>query len=130
MGIKEFFSNRAETTDKHTIPELRTRYYKVNKQKAMEAVRYMINQEERFKLLDYSESLGEVTVEILSPRRAFMVLSVITVFPFRTAIDFTITTSTLLLPIDLGYSKKQVISFYKKLDKQLEFAGVSLNKED
>lgn len=128
MGIKEFFTNRAETTDNHKIPELRTRYYKVNKQKAMEAVRFIVNQEERFKLLDYAEDLGEITVEILSPRKAFMVMSIITVFPFRTAIDFTITTSTLFLPIDLGYSKKQVISFYKKLDKQLEFAGVSLNR--
>lgn len=127
MGIKDFFSNRTETGEKHRTETLRTRYYKANKSKAMKNVKDIIEADPRIRLLDYLEDHGEITAEIIKPKKAFMVVSVITVFPFRTAIDFTITTNTMLLPMDWGFSKKEVFALYKKLDQRLEFAGVGLS---
>jgi hypothetical protein len=128
MGIRDIFSNRTETGEKHKTQELRTRYYKANKPKVMKVVKELIEADPRIRLLDYSEGHGEVTAQYVKPKKAFMVVSVIMVFPFRTAVDFTITTSTKLLPIDGGFSKKEVLNYYKKLDKQLEFVGVGLSE--
>lgn len=128
MGIKDFFSYRTETGENHQQNELKTRYYKTNKTKAMKQIKELLEAEPHIKLLDYSEDHGEITAEYIKPKKAFLVISVITVFPFRTAIDLTITTKTLLLPMDGGFSKRAVLSMYKKLDKHLEFVGVGLSE--
>jgi hypothetical protein len=128
MGIKDIFSNRTETGERHRIETLRTRYYKTNKSKAMKTAKDLIETDPRVRLLNYSEDHGEITAEFIKPKKAFMVVSIITVFPFRTAIDFTITTKTTLLPMDGGFSKREVLTLYKKLDQQLEFAGVGLSE--
>jgi hypothetical protein len=128
MGIKDFFSNRTETEEKHRTEALRTRYYKANKLKAMKIVKDILEEDSRICVLDYSEDHGEITAEFIKPKKAFMVVSVITVFPFRTAVDFTITTNTVFLPMDWGFSRKEVLTLYKKLDQQLEFVGVGLSE--
>jgi hypothetical protein len=128
MGIKDIFSNRTETGERHGTETLRTRYYKANRSKAMKIAKDIIEADPRVRLLDYSEDHGEITAEFIKPKKAFMVASIITVFPFRTAIDFTITTNTALLPIDWGFSRREVQNLYKKLDQQLEFAGVGLSE--
>jgi hypothetical protein len=128
MGIKEIFSNRTETGERHQTVSLRTRYYKANKSKAMKMAKDLIESDPRIRLLDYSDDHGEITAEFIKPKKAFMVVSIITVFPFSTAIDFTITTNTFILPIDWGFSRREVQNLYKKLDQQLEFAGVGLSE--
>lgn len=128
MGIKDFFSYRTETREKHQQEELKTRYYKTNKARAMKQIKELLEAEPHIRLLHFSEEHGEITAEYIKPKKAFLVISVITVFPFRTAIDLTITTKRLLLPMDGGFSKKAVLALYRKLDKQLEFVGVGLSE--
>jgi 6-phosphogluconate dehydrogenase len=128
MGFRDFFTNRTETTENHHHEELRSRYYKTTKQKAIRILEDMLRSDQRIDLLSVSEELGEITAEVRKPRKAFMVISVIMVYPYRTAIDFTVTTQTKLLPIDGGYSKKEILRQYKKLDKQMEFVGVGLGE--
>lgn len=129
MGFKDIFRNQAETRDRHKDEQLKTRYYKVSKYKALETVKSMIESDPRIKLLSFSEDHGEITAEYIKPKKAFMVATVIMVFPQRTAIDFTLTTKTGLLPMDFGFSKREVLYLYQKLDKQLPFAGVGLGEQ-
>ncbi|GAA0375577.1 cytosolic protein [Bacillus horti] len=129
MGFKDFFSNRTETLEQHRNKDLQTRYYKANKSKVMQAVKSIIESDPQLRLLDYSEDHGEITAEYIKPRKAFVVVSVITVFPYRTAVDFTITTSTLFLPIDWGFSRKATLHLYEKVNKELEFIGVGLTEK-
>lgn len=124
MSIKEFFSNRTETMDNHRNKELQTKYYKVNQAKAMQALRTILEQYPKIKILDYSEEHGEITAEFIKPRKAFVVVSVITVSPYRTAVDLTITTSTILFPMDWGYSRKAAIHLYNKFEKELGQVGI------
>lgn len=126
MGFFDAFTNRTETREKHKLKELRTRYYKIMKPQAIRVLSDLLDADQRIELLDVSEERGEIIAQIKKPRRAFMVASVITVHPYRTAIDFTITTETMILPIDFGYSKKQVLQLYQKLDRQMEFAGTGV----
>lgn len=128
MGLKDFFSNRTETQDHHRISELQTRYYKATRSKVMETVKGILDRQPNVKVLDFLEEHGEITAELIKPRKAFLVVSVVTVFPYRTAIDLTITTNTLLLPIDWGYSRRTAIQLYEKFDKELEFVGVGLSE--
>nr|WP_025027953.1 hypothetical protein [Caldalkalibacillus mannanilyticus] len=129
MGLKEFFSNRTETSENHQVKELRTRYYKTTKTQAMKVVKEMLEQEPRITLLDVSEDRGEINAEFIKPKRAYLVVNIITVFPYRTAIDFAIITKT-SLPMDFGYSKKETLALYERLDKHLEFVGTSLSEKE
>lgn len=128
MGVKDLFSHRTETTEDHHNEQLRTRYYKTTKQKAMTTLKQFVEEEPRFKLLSVSEEHGEIMVQVVKPRKAFMVISVIMVYPYRTAIDLTITTETTIIPIDFGYSRKEVLHIYERLNKLFEFAGVGLSR--
>ncbi|WP_202078186.1 cytosolic protein [Caldalkalibacillus salinus] len=129
MGIKDFFSNRAETQEIHRDERLQTRYYKANLKKSLDAVDDLLKADARINVLSYSEDHGEITAEFLKPKKAFIVVSCITVFPFRTAVDFTVTTKTTFLPFDAGFSKREVIHFYEKLDQRLTFAGTGLSEK-
>lgn len=129
MGIKQFFSNHTETSEKHPAKELQTRYYKANKLKTIRTLEEILHRDSRIAVLSISEEHGEITAEYVKGKKAFMVVSIITVFPYRTAVDFTITTRTFLLPFDWGFSRKEVLSFYKQLDRALEFAGTGLSEK-
>jgi hypothetical protein len=104
-------------------------YYERGVVRAMMQIKELLEAEPNIKLLHFSEEHGEITAEYIKPKKAFLVISVITVFSFRTVIDLIITIKTLLLPMDGGFSKKAVLGLYKKLDKNLEFVGVGLSEE-
>jgi hypothetical protein len=126
MGLKDILSNRTETAEKHHLEQFKTRYYKTTKSKALSTIKAIIEADDRMEILDYLEDLGEINVQILKPKKAFMVISIITVFPYRTAVDLTVVTQT-GLPLDFGYSKTEVLELYKKIEKHLEFIGTSLS---
>ncbi|MDQ0337837.1 putative metalloprotease with PDZ domain [Caldalkalibacillus uzonensis] len=128
MGLRDFFTNRAETSDTHPNQALQTRYYKTTGQQAMKFLRDVIEQDPRLRLLSYSEEHAEITAEYIKPKKAFVVVSVIMVFPYRTAVDLTISTQT-VWPTDFGFSRKQVQFFYRKLDERFEFAGTGLGEK-
>ena len=108
MGFKDTWHfltrNHAETGEKHSIEALRTRYYKGNKDKVIEAVEAVVK-EEGFKLKRTESERGEVIIEQASGARFLLVASVITVRPFKTAVDFSCSHST-VLPSDFGKSRK------------------------
>jgi hypothetical protein len=52
---------------------------------------------------------------------------VISVRPLETAVDFSVTTETTLLPFDFGRSRNVIIDLYRKLDQRLPYIGSGLN---
>ncbi|QOR65770.1 cytosolic protein [Cytobacillus suaedae] len=117
MGsLQSFFSNHCETSDKHRDPVLKSHYYKVTNKQAIQSVKDFINKQNGFTLTSISEERGEMSVSVAKKRKAFMVITVISVRPFETAIDFSVTTETSVLPMDFGYSKRLVQFMYKELD--------------
>ncbi|MEK5441568.1 cytosolic protein [Fredinandcohnia sp. FSL W7-1320] len=123
MGLQTFFSNHSETRDKHSDEQLRSHYYKTTNKKAIDAVKKVINHLDGYHINSVSEERGEISISIKKGRKAFVVATVVSVRPFETAIDFAVTTETLLLPIDFGYSKKVIMNLYQRLDKELPLIG-------
>lgn len=126
--IKSFFSTQTETRENHINEQLKSRYYKTTTKKAIEAIKTIIHQEDGLTVKSVSEEHGEIAVEVRKGKKAFMIITVISVRPFETAVDFSVTTET-VLPSDFGYSRKLIFKMYEKLNKQLTYVGSGLNAE-
>lgn len=120
--IKDFFSTHQETRENHYNPDLKSHYYKTTNKKALQSVKELIEQTPGMTVTSVSEDRGEMSVNIDRPRKAFLIVTVISVRPFETAVDLTVTTNT-VLPTDFGYSKKVISDLYKKLDQKETFVG-------
>ena len=124
--VKTFFSTHTETREKHMDPQLKSRYYKATNKNAMKAVQEVMEKTNGYTIKSVSEEHGEIAVSINNGKKAFMIITVISVRAFETAIDFSVSTET-SLPFDFGFSKKQIVQTYEKLDKSLTFIGSGLN---
>ena len=100
------------TSEGHKDIELRTRWYVANFKKCFEAIE-KIAQQKGMAILHVDENYGEILVEDL---RFECTITVIEVTPRETSIDFSLGYKGLL---DIGKSKKEIISWYKELEKRL-----------
>ena len=126
MGkLKGLISNHNETSDNHKDELLRSHYYKTSQSKAIEAIREIVGQMDGYQIGTIQEDRGEISVK---GKKAFMVITVITVRPFEISIDFSVTSES-VLPMDFGYSRKVILNMYEKLDKVLPFIGTAGNKK-
>lgn len=123
--VKQVFSTHAETMDSHPDEQLRSRYYKTSTKNALKAVEDVIRGLKGYTVTSVSPERGEMSVNIAGSKKAFVVVTVITIRPFETAIDFSVTTET-PLPSDFGFSRKVILELYNQLDKQLVFIGSGL----
>ncbi|KGP71726.1 hypothetical protein [Pontibacillus yanchengensis] len=129
MKIKQFFStyftNHAETDETHHNDSLRTHYFKTTKDKAINVLHDMYSKSPSFEVRSVSEERGELSVQLKKQKKAFIVISVIMVKPYHTAIDFSVTSET-TLPFDFGYSHKVIRQQYDMLKKELPFIETSM----
>ncbi|MGM9985640.1 MAG: cytosolic protein [Bacillaceae bacterium] len=117
-GLRDFFDVRSETRDHHSNPLLKSHYYKVTNTNAMKQVEEMLRNMNGYTITSVSSERGEISVKINEKKKALMTVTVITVRPLETAVDFTIMTET-ALPTDFGYSRKVAVQLYEMLDKRL-----------
>ncbi|MGX4669877.1 cytosolic protein [Cerasibacillus sp. JNUCC 74] len=116
--ISKYLNNHAETQDNHWDSTLRTHYYKTTKEKAMRAIEGILGRSETYELHSISEEHGEISVKVKKRRQAFIIVTIIMVRPFQTAVDFSVTTET-ALPFDFGYSTKIIQRLYKEINHVL-----------
>lgn len=124
-NVKSFFSTNAETKENHVNEKLRTHYYKSTKEKVMKDIEAMLNQKAGYTIASINEDHGEIIVHVKKGKKAFMVITVIMVKPFRTAVDISISTDTFLFT-DFGSSRKMAIELYDEMNKRLQFVGTGL----
>ncbi|GAF67053.1 hypothetical protein BTS2_3961 [Bacillus sp. TS-2] len=131
MGFRDFIvfisSNRTETREAHQTEELKTRYYKASKENVMKAVEKVIK-DQGFGIKRYELDRGEIVGNEKKGKKQLIVATVITVKPFKTAVDFSVSTDS-ILPSDFGKSRKVLLSFYQQLDKELSFIGTGLGDQ-
>lgn len=111
--ISKYLSKHSETDEKHKDEQLITHYYKAKHDDVFRAVEGLFTSPSE--IVAASKERGEITVKYKGKRRAFIVATVIMVRPFRTAVDFSVTTDS-GGPIDLGFSRNLIIEFYNQLD--------------
>ncbi|MCK0471356.1 DUF1499 domain-containing protein [Halalkalibacter sp. APA_J-10(15)] len=126
-SIKRFFSIRTETTEGNELKELQTRYYKTTKDKAMQTIENVLIQS-GWEIARSEEERGEIVANMKKGKRKMLVLTIITVKPFKTAVDLSCSTDT-VLPTDFGHSRKVVVDVYNKIDRELTYIGSSLGNE-
>lgn len=116
--VQGFFSTHAETSDHHHLDELKSRYYKATAKQALEAVAEMLDGMRGCTVTSVSEERGEISAEVTKQKKAFLVATVVSIRPFETAVDFNVSTET-VMPTDFGYSRSMVSSVYRELDRKL-----------
>lgn len=126
--LKKVFSTSTETRENHYDETLQTRYYKAMKDRAINEVETMLRNRKGFEVASISQDHGEVIVNVKHGKKAFLVATVIMVRPFRTAVDFSVSTDTFFFS-DFGYSRKMIRALYKDLDSRLQFVGTGLGNE-
>ncbi|SDN56138.1 DUF1499 domain-containing protein [Alkalicoccus daliensis] len=131
MGLKQTLQKigkKTETAEDHFDKTLQTHYYKAMKDNVIKELQTMFGQRQGFEVASVSDEHGEVIVNVRKGKKAFMVITVIMVRPYRTAVDFSVNTDTVLFT-DFGYSAKLVRELYKELNGRLTFVGTALGSE-
>ncbi|MEQ6375697.1 cytosolic protein [Bacillaceae bacterium S4-13-58] len=120
MSIKEFvnkyLSNHAETSDRSLQPELKTKYFKATKDQLFRHLIDQFSKSADYELIGSSEERGEISVYYKKKRKTFMVISVIMIRPYRTAVDFSVTTES-AFPIDFGNTHRVIGEHYEWIGK-------------
>ncbi|WP_047981625.1 hypothetical protein [Ornithinibacillus contaminans] len=123
MGFRNkvalLLNNQAETAENHWDNELRTHYYKTTKDKGLATLEELIKGSNQFQINSISQEHGEISFHVQKGKKAFIIGTVIMVRPYQTAIDFTVTTES-LIPFDFGYSSKLIKRLYEKIDQSLQ----------
>ncbi|ASN05030.1 cytosolic protein [Virgibacillus necropolis] len=115
--LTKYLSNHAETRDNHLDTSLQTHYYKTTKDKALAKLEDLYSKSQLYSIHSISKEHGEIS---LYYKKTFIISTVISVRPYNTAIDFSVTTET-VLPFDFGNSSRIIEQLYNQLNKELPY---------
>lgn len=122
MRFKDYLANEFETSEHHYIPSLRSRYYSVRGEQAMDAVRSLAK-----KMNAVIKYVDNERQEIIFETSRFSATATITSISYTvTAVDFIVVTNFIL---PLGRGKKILEEIYFELDKMIPFKNVGLYRE-
>lgn len=116
IGILRSFE---QTGDKAKDPLLKTRYYKLSKEKAWDEVVSTLKKMQGYKVLHEVKNVGEIVLEkrTMSGRTMDVTVSVIGTNPVTSAVDIYSASRGSLG--DLGSNYRLILDIYNTLDKKL-----------
>ncbi|MEK4510031.1 DUF1499 domain-containing protein [Paenibacillus anaericanus] len=119
------FRSQEGTSDRAKMPELKTRYYQLSKDKVWEDVSSTLKKIPGYKVLHEVPSVGEITLEKRSAfgRTMDITVSVISTGPVRTAVDIYSATRGSLG--DMGANYRNIMQLLAILDKKFSAYKVS-----
>ncbi len=108
-----------QTGEKAKDPALKTRYYKLSKEKVWEEVTQTLKKTPGFKVLHEIKNVGEIVVEkrTLTGRVQDVTITVIAVSPVKTAIDVYSASRGSLG--DLGSNYRTILEIFRLLDNRM-----------
>jgi uncharacterized protein (DUF1499 family) len=108
-----------QTGEKARDPALKTKYYKLSKDKLWEEVVIMMNKLPGYKLLHEAKNVGEVVVEkkTMTGRVQDITLTLFAISPAKSAIDIYSASRGSLG--DLGSNYRTILDIYRQLDRRL-----------
>ena len=110
-----------ETTgEKATRPELKTRYYKLSRDKLWEEVISILKKKPGYKLLHEVKNVGEIVLEkrTVTGRVQDITLTVFSLNPLKSAIDIYSASRGSLG--DLGSNYRTILDIFKSIDAKLK----------
>ncbi|GIP56833.1 DUF1499 domain-containing protein [Paenibacillus woosongensis] len=123
MSIKRtligIFRSQEGTSDRAKVPEMKTRYYQLSKDRIWEEVSSTLKKIPGYKVLHEVQSVGEITLEKKTAlgRTMDITVSIVSTGPLRSAVDIYSATRGSLG--DLGSNYRNILNLYAALDKKL-----------
>lgn len=119
------FRSQEGTSDRAKVPELKTRYYQLSKEKIWEEVSSTLKKIPGYKVLHEVPSVGEITMEKRTGfgRTMDITVSIVSTGPVRSAVDIYSATRGSLG--DLGANYRTIQHLFSMLDKKLSAHKVS-----
>ena len=116
------FKQQCETGDGHSDGELKTHYYKANRDKVMAAAEEMFIDKQTYKVQSVSKEHGEMLVEN-KKSGITLVVTIVSPRPIETAVDFTASSDKFRPAGAYPALKKEIMGIYSRLDAKLPAAG-------
>jgi len=123
------FRNSCETNEGHGDADLRTHYYRANKDTLFVTVEGIIKKRKGTVITDSSKERGEIAADITNPFASFLIATIVTVRPFETAVDFHLSTERFSPLGNYPALKKVILELYQELDKAHTYIGAGKNAE-
>jgi hypothetical protein len=118
-------NSQAETSEDHSNPKLRTHYFKGSKEEIISYLAQIAEEDKNYRALGESVERGEITFDILYPKKAFAAITAVTFQGRHTAVDINITAES-ALPFQYAYCERAAISIYRMLEDKFELIGTGL----
>lgn len=114
--LTQALDSRVETNDHHTDEDLHTRYYKASKDTVFKVCHTLIQSYSDLTIISESPERGELSVQLNGKKGGLMIITVIMVRAFHTAVDITVTFDK---GFQMSAGKKLINEVYEKLSDQL-----------
>lgn len=116
--IIKHFNKQCETNEDHVEKELKTRYYRVNLRPIFQSVIEILGNDKQAIIVSESIERGEIAVEINRGKKIFVMITIITLKPYETAVDIVVSTEQTSIFGVYPSLKEEIIRLYNELDKR------------
>ncbi|MDR4948824.1 hypothetical protein [Neobacillus cucumis] len=111
------FKKQIETSDRNTENSLKTHYYKGTFNQVFQSVEKLFHDDADCRVTTVSKEHGEIAVEIHKPVPCFLIVTIVSVKPMETAVDFHISSERFSLLGMYPQLKKRIESYYEKINR-------------
>ncbi|MED4224192.1 hypothetical protein [Neobacillus cucumis] len=111
------FKKQIETSDRNTENSLKTHYYKGTFNQVFQSVEKLFHDDADCRVTTVSKEHGEIAVEINKPAPCFLIVTIVSVKPMETAVDFHISSERFSLLGMYPQLKKRIESYYEKINR-------------
>jgi hypothetical protein len=111
------FKKQIETSDSNTENSLKTHYYKGTFNQVFQSVEKLFHDDADCRVTTVSKEHGEIAVEINKPVPCFLIVTIVSVKPMETAVDFHISSERFSLLGMYPQLKKRIESYYEKINR-------------
>jgi hypothetical protein len=118
------FKKQIETSDRISDESLKTHYYKAKFNQVFESVEKLFHEDADCQVTTVSKDHGEIAVEVNKPIKCFLIVTIVSVRPLETAVDFNISSEKFSLLGTYPDLKKRINSYYERINQLHTFIGI------
>jgi hypothetical protein len=118
------FKKQIETSDKIADDSLKTHYYKAKFNQMFDSVEKLFHEDADCRVTTVSKDHGEIAVEISKPIPCFLIVTIVSVKPMETAVDFNISSEKFSLIGTYPALKNRINSYYERINQIHTFVGI------
>ncbi|WHY76422.1 hypothetical protein QNH20_20200 [Neobacillus sp. WH10] len=127
MAIFTRFKKHIETSDQNADDSLKTHYYKATFNQLFQSVEKLFHEDADCQITTVSKEHGEIAVEISKPIPCFLIVTIVSVKPLETAVDFNISSEKFSILGIYPDLKKRINSYYERIGQLHNIVGIRKN---